>query len=172
MPAAVAIPLVTAAIGAGTTVYGARSAGKSARRASNVQATSDAAALEDARAQREEAKRQFDAQQAQQAKEFAASEEQRVFDRQQAEFARQNTEYQQQLLREREQRAAPYRQLSQQAVGRLGDLLGLSRGMPMASPAPMQGGSAPMPAPMNDPRFQNVSRGMSMADLLNLRGAA
>lgn len=156
--------LIGSAVAGGATAYGVHSSGSSAKRAAGIQATSDAAALEDARQQREEAKRQFDAQQAQQAKEFAAAEEERA-------YARQKDEYNQRLLQEREQRAAPYRQLSQQAVGRLGDLLGLSRGMPLASPAPMQG-NAPMSAPMSDPRFQNVSRGMSMADLLNMRGGA
>lgn len=151
-------------IGAAANVYGSKKQSQAANRAADVQSRADAAALEDARAQREEAKRQFDAQQAQQAKEFAAAEEERA-------YARQKDEYNQRLLQEREQRAAPYRQLSQQAVGRLGDLLGLSRGMPLASPAPIQG-NAPMSAPMRDPRFQAVSRGMSMADLLNMRGGA
>ncbi len=157
MPAAVAIPLVTAAVGAGTTAYGAHAAGKSSRRASDVQAKADADTLAIERERDAEAKRQFDAQEAQKAKEFAASEEERAYARQQADYDRQ-------LQRDKEARLAPYRQASAAALGSLGKILGIDLSGRQASvmtppPPPMSGQAGPMPtgAPTSGP--MTVPRG-------------
>lgn len=158
MPAAVAIPLVTAAVGASATAYGAHSAGKSARRAADVTAKADTDTLALERERDAEARRQWEADQQQKAKEFAAAEEERAFARQQAEIAAADRAYQQQLLREREQRAAPYRAMSQQALGNLGSLLGIDMsGSALAQnlSAPRSTGpttSAPMPMTPTPPQ--------------------
>lgn len=161
MPAAIAVPAIATAIAGGTaaagTIYGAHKAGSSAKRAQDIQSRADADTLAIERERDAEARRQWEADQAQRAKEFAAAEEERAFARQQAEIAATDRAYQQQLLREKEARAVPYRQMSQQALGNLGSLLGidLSGGGPMRS--------AQMAAPRVQPRMpqQAVAGGMT-----------
>lgn len=153
MPAAVAVPLITAAVGAGATAYGARSAGKSARRAQDIQTRTDDQTLQFEREREVEARRQWEAQQAFQAQQFAAQEDERRWQRQQQ-------EYQQRLIEEREARQAPYRAASQQALGRLGDILGLSFNAPSPSTGrPVSGAAAGTPArPMDGGRQMLSSR--------------
>lgn len=69
----VATLIGTAAAG-GAQAYGAHQAGKSATRASAIQERSDAAALEEARLQREEDRRRWDAEQALREREFQMRE--------------------------------------------------------------------------------------------------
>lgn len=154
MPAAVAVPLITAAISTGATVYGSRKSGQSARRAQDIQGRSDDSMLALETRRDEEARRQWDADQQQRAKEFAAAEEDRAFNRQQAEIAASDRAYQQQLLREREQRAVPYRAMSQQALGNLGQLLGID----MSGGGPLRTGGAAMSAPRVQPPTALMAR--------------
>ena len=151
MPAAVAVPLITGAIAGGAQVYGAKKAGQSAKRASQVTARADDAAMEEARLEREEAKRQFDAQEAQRAKEFAASEEERVYTRR--------------LQEEKEARQAPYRQASAAALGNLGKMLGINLSQqqqqmlaPRVPPGPGQPGPMTVPQPGQMPPVASAPR--------------
>lgn len=95
MPAAV--PIIAAAVTTAGTAYGARSAGKSARRASGVQSRADAEAMAFEREREAEARRRWEAEQA---------------------FTKQQWDA-------REARMQPYRAASGAALGRLGDMLGL-----------------------------------------------
>ena len=131
MPAAIAIPLITAGITAGGTYAASRSAAGANRNATRSQERTTNAALDYERQRDEEARRQWAAEQAFQQQQFAAQEEERA-------FARQRAEYQDQLLREREARQAPYRQAAQGAVTRLSDLLGIQVVAPPAVTAPRQ----------------------------------
>lgn len=142
MPIALpAATLIAGAVGGGAAAYGAHAAGKSAARASDVQAKADADTLAIERERDAEAKRQFDAQEAQKVKEFAASEEERAYARQQADYDRQ-------LQRDKEARLAPYRQASAAALGSLGKILGIDlsgRQASVMTPAPVPpSGVAPM----------------------------
>ena len=136
MLTATALSLIGAGAAGGASVYGSKKAGDSAKRASQVTARADDAAMEEARLEREEAKRQFDAQEAQRAKEFAASEEERVYTRR--------------LQEEKEARQAPYRQASAAALGNLGKMLGINlsqQQQQMLAPRVPQGGELPPPPP-------------------------
>lgn len=142
MPAAVAVPLIAAAVGAGTTVYGAKSAGKSARRAQNIQSKSDDAAIQLERERDAEARRQWEAAQQFEAQKWNAQEEERIYNRR--------------MQEEREARQAPYRAMSAAALGNLGSMLGLDLGStPLAQnlsrpPTP----PPPAPAPFKAPPYQ------------------
>ena len=74
---------------------------------------------------RAEAKRQFDANQANEQRRMAAEDEERVFARTEREAAQRDRDYQRQLIEQRETRRAPYRAASRAALGRLGDFLGV-----------------------------------------------
>lgn len=129
MPAAAAVPMFWGAVGAGAaaggTIYGAHKQASASKRASTYQADADRMALEEARLQREEDRRRWEAEQQFQAQQWAASEEDRA-------FRRSIDERQLRLDDEREARRAPYRAASQAALGRLGDILGI----------PMSGGNS------------------------------
>lgn len=144
-------PLVIAAAIAGGAqvagnVIGSRSASRSADRA----ARSDSAALDQQmaleRQRDDEARRQFDAQQQFDAQKWAVTEEQRIYDRR--------------LTEEREARRAPYRAASGAALGRLGDLLGLSFDSGVRPPStPPAGAGAPMAMPMRRPESGGMASG-------------
>lgn len=136
MPAVVAVPLITGAIAGGASIYGSHKASGSARRAMEVQASSDRAALEDARAQREEERRANQVAEEQKAREFAAAEEER--------------QYARRLQEEREARQAPYRAMSAQALGSLGQLLGIQMPQMPTGGAPSGTSTTPRP-PMSGP---------------------
>ena len=147
MLTATALSLIGAGAAGGASVYGSKKAGQSAKRASQVTERADMAAMEEARLEREEAKRQFDAQEAQRAKEFAAAEEERVYRRTQ-------DDYQQQLVREKEARQIPYRQASAAALGNLGKMLGINLSQqqqqmlaPRVPPPPGPGQPGPLTVP-------------------------
>lgn len=154
MPAAIAVPAIASVIAGGTaagaTIYGSRKAGQSARRAQTIQSKSDDVSLQFERERDAEARRQWEAQQQFQAKQFAAQEEERL-------NARKIADYNQRLAEERETRRAPYRAASQAALQSLAERLGLNL------PAPSGGGSAPsapsgggvMPPPMQRPPSQS-----------------
>lgn len=74
---------------------------------------------------RAEAKRQFDANQANEARRMAAEDEERGFARTEREAAQRDRDYSRQLVEQREARRAPYRAASRAALGRLGDFLGV-----------------------------------------------
>jgi len=171
MPAAIAIPAIVGALGAGATVYGARTAGASARRASGVQARADDASLQYERERDAEAKRQFDIQQQFEAQKWQAQEEQRLRDRQIA-------DYNQSQAEAAEARRAPYRAASQAALERLGDMLGLkfdsSAPNPRVAPAgvgpPMPPASSESPWSMDGRTPTNLppgSRTFSASPMLN-----
>lgn len=136
MPAVLASTMLGTAIAggaaAGATIYGSKKAGQSAKRASQVQQQADNAAMEEARQQRNEEKRQFDATEAHRQREFAASEEERAYTRR--------------MHEEREARQAPYRQASAAALGNLGQILGIDMSQQqaaMTSPRQFPPGGAP-----------------------------
>lgn len=137
-------------------VYGGKKQSQSANRANATQDRANQAAEQEARLQREEDRRRFEIEEANNQRQFAAQEEERAYRRQQ-------DEYQQQLLREREQRQAPYRQMSAAALGNLGHILGIDMGStPLAqnlsaprttAPAP-SGGQPPTSGPLTLPPRQ------------------
>ena len=144
MPAILASTMLGTAIAggaaAGATVYGSKKAEQSAKRASQASERGDMAAMEEARLEREEGKRQFDAMEAQKAREFAASEEERVYTRR--------------LQEEKEARQAPYRQASAAALGNLGKMLGINLSQqqqqmlaPRVPPPPGPGQPGPLTVP-------------------------
>ena len=139
MPAV--IPLAVAAVSAGASVYGAKSAGKTARRAATTQRQSDDDAIALERERDAEAKRQWDATGPQNQREFAAAEEERSWRRNQE-------EYQRRLAEERETRLQPYRQASAAALGNLGKMLGINlsqQQQAMTAPRMPQGGAPGQP---------------------------
>lgn len=109
----------------------ARSASRASRAATQAQTTSTGAALQFEREREAEAQRQFDAEEAFRESQFAAQEEQRLYERR--------------LQEEREARAAPYRQASQDALQQLRDFFDLPRGAapPMPRDAERQGAILP-----------------------------
>lgn len=150
MPPAVAAAAIAAGATIGTGAMASRAQSGASRRASDVTERSNRAAEEEARAQREEDRRRWEAEQQHNAQVFAAQEEERAYRRQQ-------DEYQQQLLREREARAAPYRQMSAAALGNLGQMLGIDLGgsplaqnltAPRTAPPAPPGGPGGGPQPM------------------------
>lgn len=104
--------LIELGVGTGSTFMGNRSQGRANDRASRYQAEADQRAYELEVARDAEARRRWEAEQEQRAREVAAQEEER--------------QYRRRLEEEREARQAPYRQASQQALTRLGDLIGLN----------------------------------------------
>lgn len=100
MPQAVAIPLITAAAGAGATIYGSKKASSANEKASQVQAQSNAEALAFAREQEARRQREYDQQ-------IAA--EKAAWEAEQA-------------------RLAPYRAASYGILGQSADRLGLNLG--------------------------------------------
>lgn len=133
--AAIGLGLGTAIAGgaaAGATVYGTRSAGKANRRASDITARANSDALAYQREQdalrkseydreQEEARRRWDTEETFRQREYGAREEERLA---------------------KEARAVPYRQASQAALARMGDLLQRGQVSPgahqfMRAPAPM-----------------------------------
>lgn len=133
--AAIGLGLGTALAGgaaAGATVYGSRSAGKANRRASDITARSNQDALAYQRDQdairrsdydreQTERRRQWDIDEAFRQREYAAREEERLA---------------------KDARAVPYRQASQAALARMGDLIQRGQVSPgaqqfMRTPAPM-----------------------------------
>lgn len=167
MPAFLAIAGVPAMLGsvaaggvaAGATVYGSKKASAASRRASDVTDRANRAAEEDLRAQREEERRRWEAEQEQAAREFAALEEERR-------YTREKDEYEQRLKQEREARMAPYRQMSAQALGSLGQMLGLGRpqGAPMPSPRSVGSGQTPAAANSNSRILVGPDGGISTSD--------
>lgn len=103
----------------GASLYGAHKQSQSANRAQQIQSNTDAETIRLERERDAEAKRQWDTEQAFQQQQFAAQEDDRLFNRR--------------LLEQRDARAEPYRQASAAAVGRLGQMLGLS-GRPAPAP--------------------------------------
>ena len=151
MPAIIPfIPLITAGIGAGTHYAGARSASRSNRRAmaSQERGIQDQLRFEEdkektrrAEYDREQAesRTRWEAEERARAETFAASEEDRL-------FRRGLDERRVRLEDEQEARRVPYRQASQQALKRLGDLIGLN-GRPAPTPwlSSSNAGRAPRP---------------------------
>lgn len=111
---------------AGANIYGANRANAAANRGYEIQAANDDRLYQLALKQEAEQKAQWEAQQAQAAKEFAATEEERA-------YQRTLSDYNLSLLKDRETRLAPYRAASTQALASLGSILGLGGGH-MASP--------------------------------------
>ena len=147
MPPLVAAAAIAAGAQIGTSVYGSKQAGKSARRAADIQSRSDADMMALEARRDEEARRQWDIEEANRASDRAAAEEERAYTRR--------------LQDEREARQAPYRQASASALGNLGQLLGIDMsGTPLnqslTAPRSMSSGprppvSGPMPQPQGTP---------------------
>ncbi len=100
MPAAVAVPLITGAIGGAATITGAKMASSANKRATEAQAKANADATALAQQQEATRKSEYDAQVAEQKRQFDITEQNKL----------------------------PYRQASQAALMKLGDLLGLPAG--------------------------------------------
>lgn len=103
-----ASPLLSTGVQAGLGVYGAKQQQKGLNSQIALEQQRDA-----------EARRQWEAQQVMAERQFQAQEEERRFQRELQEEDRR-------LRQEREARQAPYRAASQAALGRLGDMLGLT----------------------------------------------
>ncbi len=116
------LSLVGTAAAAGGVAYGAHTSGKSAQRASDVQAKADAATLAENQARDAEAKRQFDIQQAN--------------DKAQRDRDNAIADYNHALTVAQEARRAPYRAASAAALSNLGQLLGLNLPTGPAVPNP------------------------------------
>lgn len=133
--------LASGAAAVGTGVMANRAEGGSAKRALQYQTQSDAAAMREAMAQRQEDQRRWEAEQANRQREMAVADEERLFNRK--------------LLEQREARQEPYRQASQQALRSLGALLGFDPAAGQPAPlnsqwlSPSQVGRRP-PTPMGD----------------------
>lgn len=151
MPAVLASTMLGTAIAggaaAGATIYGSKKQTQSAKRAQDIQSTSDAAAIEEARLEREEAKRQFDISEANRQREIAAAEEERAYNRR--------------LQEEREARQAPYRAASAAALGNLGKMLGIDLSQQqsaMLAPRMPRDGAPGMPtSPSAAPAWQEAA---------------
>lgn len=77
MPAAIAIPLIAAAVGGAATAYGAHAAGSASRRAVNAQAQSDREQREFLQRQADEDRRRYDVQIAQEKAQWDAEQARR-----------------------------------------------------------------------------------------------
>lgn len=111
--AAIGMGLGTALAGAaagGATIYASKAAGGAAKRASAIQSRSDDQALQFAREQDADARKQWEADQAFKKAQFDAAEEERL--------------YRRRRLDEREARAQPYRDASLAALARMPALMG------------------------------------------------
>ncbi len=117
MPPAVGYAIAGIASGIGA-IAGSRSASSASKRATEAEERGLDQQLALERERDVESRRQWDADQVFQQREFEAAEEARMFQR------RLDT-YNQELVAAREARRTPYRAASRAAMGRLGDVLGL-----------------------------------------------
>ena len=151
MPAIAAAPafyaaLATGAATVGTGVMANRAQGKATKRADMYQRDADRASMEEARLQRIEDQRRWEAEQANRQREMAAADEERLFNRR--------------LIEEREARQAPYRQASQQALQTLGGILGF---------APQNGAPANLNSQWLSPSQVGRRKPMTMGDAVGMR---
>ena len=158
--ASLAWPIVSTGIEVAGSLYGSHKAGQASDKALAFDRESFDAQMELERQRDAEKFRQWKADEEFRRREFDATEGQRLYDRS-------LSEYDQQLRMAQEARRGPYRQARRQAMGRLGDLLGIPFDLgqmvtsPTWSPPDGDGGAW---APLPDVESQ------TMGDLLGLTG--
>ena len=139
----------------GAQAYGAHRQGQASTRASAATTTANAEALRFEREQAAADQRRFDAEQTAKREQWAADE---AFRQNQYRASEEDRLFQRMLLEQQEARRAPFREASRQALGRVGDILGIRFDTAVRPPlvaaagTPLAAGGAPVssarPRPM------------------------